>query len=543
LKTKLVLPFAVSARSGIKGFTKDMEMAAVLYLTESDRKKGEGHILKRSDEKLVFLAQGHYPIWLVPWNGGTLLFDGLGITTHTLLHDTLPDIRGFKKDMQNARTSGAYSAVLSQNADYFKKFVGEEERTIEGLISSHDFMRDFSAYLLEAKKIERPIPSKTVLSPIINKSEISASVAEVSDARAKIDEDIRNIDAAIRMFNMETRENVKAIRGEIKQIRKGSDIQIRKARRSVTQKTHRIRAKYNKRIAAISRRFQKQLRHLHKDRVTYKKTWRRLRTELNRCEAKIKSCRRRRTRRNRRAETRWTHRLMRVKKRLPVFEKSIREVDKKMARLESAKNSEISQQKLKCDALVEQAMKMLRELEASREADIRMKQQEIASLGDTTSLIINRMNELAKSKRAALDVFDAIALRRRRKGYALVYLPFYFARFEKESEKRYVVYPPSIVSNMGILTKMKGAMGSPRMKDFLQPRSKAVDSFLNQLVTLIEKDSMFEKEVTEAGIQNSILRQKKLRIGVKRGLKQLRDENWLSKDELQTLGKLLYIYA
>ena len=86
-------------------------------------------------------------------------------------------------------------------------------------------------------------------------------------------------------------------------------------------------------------------------------------------------------------------------------------------------------------------------------------------------------------------------------------------------------------------------MGSPRMKDFLQPRSKAVGSFLNQLVTLIEKDSMFEKDVTEAGIQNSILRQKKLRIGVKRGLKQLRDENWLSKDELQNLGKLLYIYA
>jgi len=136
LKTKLVLPFAVYRRSGIKGFTKNMEMAAVLYLTESDRKKGEGHILKRSDEKLVFLAEGHYPIWLVPWNGATLLFDGLGIVEHMLLHDTLPDIGGFKKDMQSARTSEAHSAVLSQNADYFKGFVGEEKKTIEGLISS-----------------------------------------------------------------------------------------------------------------------------------------------------------------------------------------------------------------------------------------------------------------------------------------------------------------------------------------------------------------------------------------------------------------------
>ena len=80
-----------------------------------------------------------------------------------------------------------------------------------------------------------------------------------------------------------------------------------------------------------------------------------------------------------------------------------------------------------------------------------------------------QMNELAKSERAALNRFDAIAMQRRRKGYAVVYMPFYFAPYEREAKKRYVVYPPSIVSNIGILTKMKGTMSSPRMKDFLQP--------------------------------------------------------------------------
>ncbi len=540
MKIKLVLPFAASSGSGIKGFTKDMEMAAVLYLAESNRKKDEGHILKKSDEKLVFLAEGHYPIRLVPWNGGILLFDTLSLSTHVLLHDTLPDIGVFKKEVQGARTSEAYSAVLSRNTNYFKRFVGEEEKTVEGLISSPDFMQDFSAYLFEAKEIERPIASKTVLPPVVNESRISASVAELSDAKARIANDVRNIDATMRMLRIETKENVKALRGEIKQIRKGSDKQIRKARRNATRKTRRIQAMYNRRIAAISRRFQRQLRLLHKDRVRYEKTRRRLKAELNRCEAKLKSSKRRR---NKRAENRWTLTLKRVEKKLPVFEKSIRDTDKKLAKVESARDSQISQQRLKCDARMEQATKHLRELEASREADIRMKQQEIASLGDTTSLIVNQMNELAKSKRAAVNAFDAIAVQRRKKGRALVYLPFYLARYEREAQKRYVVYPPSIVNDMGILTKMKGAMGSPRMKDFLQPRSKAVSLFLNQFVTLIEKDSILEKEMTEAGIRNSILRQKKLRIGVKRGLKQLRDENWLSKDELQTLGKLLYIYA
>ena len=188
-------------------------------------------------------------------------------------------------------------------------------------------------------------------------------------------------------------------------------------------------------------------------------------------------------------------------------------------------------------------MKILKELEASREARIRMKQPEITSMEETASLIINQINEMAKSKKAALNDFDRISIARRKKTRALVYLPFYFVRYEMESKKRYDIYPPSIVSGMGILAKMKGVFGATKMKCFLQPRSKAITVFLNQLVTLIQKNPMFEKEVTEAGIQDSVLRTKKLRIGVKRGLKELKKEKWITKNELQTLSKLLFIHT
>ena len=153
------------------------------------------------------------------------------------------------------------------------------------------------------------------------------------------------------------------------------------------------------------------------------------------------------------------------------------------------------------------------------------------------------MNELAKSKKAALNEFDRMTMPRRKRAYARVYLPFYLARYEMEAKKRYVVYPPSIVDDMGILIKMKGVLGAAKMKAFLQPRSEAVTAFLNQIVMLIQKNPMFEKEVTEAGIQDSLLRIKELRMDVKRGLKKLEDEKWISKNELQTFSKLLYIYA
>jgi hypothetical protein len=54
---------------------------------------------------------------------------------------------------------------------------------------------------------------------------------------------------------------------------------------------------------------------------------------------------------------------------------------------------------------------------------------------------------------------------------------------------------------------------------------------------------MFEKEVTEAGIHNSILRTKNLRLGVKRGMKELNAEKWVSKNELHTLNKLLFAHT
>jgi hypothetical protein len=132
---------------------------------------------------------------------------------------------------------------------------------------------------------------------------------------------------------------------------------------------------------------------------------------------------------------------------------------------------------------------------------------------------------------------------RRRKRGAELYLPFYLVRYEGELERRYDIYPPSVVSGMGMLAKLKGVFGATKMKCLLQPRSKAITEILNQLLTLIQKNPMLEKEVTEAGIQNSILRTKKLRIGVKKGLEDLKEEKWVTKNEVQAMGELLFMHT
>jgi len=535
--TKLTLPFAVPEEDRVKAFTKDMEMAAVFYLAESDRGKGGGRILKKPAEKLAFIAEVGYPIWLFPWRRRTLLFDGLGVTTHALSCDILPDIRAFDNDIQgSAKTREAYSVALSQNASYFQNFAGKEEKTIEGLITNPDFIRDFVSYLSEVEEIEEPVTTRAVLSPTINESEISTSIEELSDSRGRLKEDIKNLGKSMKLLSIRTKEHVKALLEEIKEIREKFDQRIEKIKPGVTERIQQIQERYDEEITRISKRFERQLRPLHRDRVKFEKMQERLTAETDRCEAEIKSCR---LRKDEGGEIQWSQKLEKIKKKLPTLKKNIRDIYRKIENTETAKKLEISQGRTERDTRIEEAMKVLRELEASREARIRMKQQETTSLKDTTSSIINQMNEMVKSKKTALNELDRMGTARRREEYVLVYLPLYFVCYETESKKRYVVYPPSIVGSMGILTKLKGVFGATKMKSFLQPRSKAIAALLSQLVILTEENPLFEKELSDAGIKASILRTTELRIGVKRGLKELRDEKWISESELQTFSKLL----
>jgi hypothetical protein len=80
---------------------------------------------------------------------------------------------------------------------------------------------------------------------------------------------------------------------------------------------------------------------------------------------------------------------------------------------------------------------------------------------------------------------------------------------------------------------------STKMKSFLQPRSQVIAAFLDQLVDLISENPVFEKEIIEAGMEASILQIEEFRGSILKGLRELRDGNWISKDEYEYLCKQL----
>ncbi len=534
---KLVLPFAVAAKDRLKPFTKDMEMAAIFYLAESDRKKGEGRVLKKPAEKLTFITETYYPMWIALWRGRMLLFDGLGLTKHTLSYDVIPDIKVFNNDVQaSSKSREAYCASLSQNANYFQNFAGKEEKTIEGLIIDPQFTKDFMDYFKEAERNGETTSTKAFLFPSLDKSEVSASIEELSELRERMKAEIKILGKNMKLLSKWTKEQVKALHAEMKETVKQFDQEMDKIRPEVMEKVKKIQEKRDEEVTRISRKFDKKLRSLHKNRVRIERTIERLSTHIERYEADIKGYR---DREDEVGELQLTKKLDATEKKIPTLQKEIKDLDKEIEKVEDNKKIEVARARVSPEDRIEEAMKALRDIEAAKEARGRMDQQDLANLEKMTASIINQINEMVKTKEAALDAIDNMGTPGKKRKHTLVYIPFYFVSYETKSSKRYVVYPPSILGSMGIKTKLKGVFGASKMKSFLQPRSQVIADLLDQLVDLTQENPVFEKEIIEAGIEASILRTAELREAIKRGLTELMNENWIAKDEFQYLNTLL----
>jgi len=533
---RIILPFAVAAKDRYEPFTKDIEMAAIYYLAERDRKKGEGRVLRKPEEKLVFIAQTCYPLWLIPWRRMTLIFDGLEFSNKSLFYNVIPDIKTFETDIQaSLKSREAYVAALSQNASYFQKFSGKEEKTIEGLITNPEFTHDLLDYFQDGEDMGKVETTKAILSPMLEESEVLLSVDKLTETRAMVDGEIKSLGRTMKLLSKVSKIHVKALETEMKMSMKVFDSKIKKVKPKVMANIKKIQVKRDENITRIAKNYTRKLRGLHQNRVRIERILERLSTTVDRCDLDIKSCR---DRKDEAGEFQLCQKLDEIKKKIPVLNKEIKDIDREIENVEDAKKIEVSRARINLDDRVNEAMQVIHDIEAAKEARVRLEEQEMADLEKMTSSIIKQIDNLIKAKEVSLNEIDEMGTQEQNRNWVIAYLTVYFVCYETEVGKRYVVYPPSTISSMGIKTKLKGVLGGKKMKSFLQSRSPAIAGLLDRLVDLTQENPVFEKEITKAGIKANILRTTELRVGVKRGIIELKDENWISESQCEVLSKL-----
>jgi len=514
-----------------------MELATIFYMVESDRKKGEGILLKKPFEELLFISECSYPIWLVPWRGRTLLFDGLGVSQHTFTYDVLPDVKTFVNDIEGSvEKLEAYSAALTDHIHYFRSAMRVEERTTLGLLTSSDFIEDFSSYISLSEEAEPSEVKAVCLSPVVDESSIATFLNELSELRSILEKDIESLRYSMRLLSGTTKKHADVVQKEIREIQRDFNERIATAKSAAMEKVREIQQRYDERITKASKRFEQQLQSLHQERVKLEKSEDRAMAQIDRSEAEIRAAK---LRKDEAVQQRWKQEMENWKREAKALHKSIEQMDRRIGETESEKRVEISNLRLEFNSQAENAMKPVRELEASRDAKVQVNQQKIKSLEDSTSTIVAQLDNLTKQKRASLNELDRMGMSDNKRKSALAAVPFYLACFQTDATRRYVVYPPSIAGTMGVLTKFKGIFGASRVKSLFQQRSRAVANILNQLVTVIERDPVFKRDLHDAAVKANILSKEETRDRIKRGLEELRREEWISENEFQTFNKLV----
>jgi hypothetical protein len=526
---KLIIPFSCPCKDRIQPFTEDMEMAAIYYFAQKERKKGEGRVLKKPEEKLAFIAKTGYPIWLVPWKGRTLIFDGLEFTNKTISINKIPDIKDFETDIQaSSKSHEAYSAALSQNSSYFQNLIGTEETIIEGLITNTDFVQDFSEYVKDAVDLNKVDTAKVILTPLLDESEVASSVEKLSEVRKRVENDINNLSSSMRFLSKSSRDQIKSLQNELKKSVKEFDKKIKTLRPKVMAKIKIIKIKRDNEVTKISKNYSKKLRLLHQRKVLIERTLERFSAEIDRIDSDIKVYR---EKKDEAREFQLNQKIDEIKKKLPSLNKELKDIEKEIINVEDAKKIEVSRARSKPDTEIEKAMKSLDDIAAEKEAKARLELQEITSLEDMTSVIIKQIDAIIKEKEIELNEIDSIGIQERRRNQALIYIPIYFVSYETELSKRYVVYPPSTVSSMGIKTKLKSVFGSGKMNSLISSRSQAIAALVDNIIDLTQENPVFQKEITEAGLKACIFHNSDYKDAIKRGITKLKEEGWISENE------------
>jgi len=516
-------------------FVEEMEKAALYCFAELEREKGGGLILRKPEEKLVFLAEFCYPLWLIPWSRLSLLFDGLKTTTHTLTYRSITDVKTFMENAQrSSKTLETYMAFLSDNVNYFQTSSDEKAMTIDALIAESNFLKEFNLYLSKAEQFETPSSEIVLLPPTIDEAAISAITQELENLKIDFKEDVDILYESMKLLNKTTRNFVKMIRSKIKAIKEEFSAEIKKQESVIMPKVDRINEEYNEQITKLSKNFEKQLLPLQKEKVKFEKAREQTLNKIERCNVEAKTCA---ANKDVVGERKWKEKANETKKEFSEIENRIEEFEEKIREIEESKSLETFRLRSEWEAKVKEAKKDLLELEASRDAKIQIHKQEIEKFESLTSTIIQQIGNMTKLREANLANFEKLGIQQKHKNPTLIYMPFYLVCYQAELKKRYVLFSPSVANSIGFTTKLKGAFGKAKVKQLLVPRFKSITSLLNKFPTLIERNAAFEREIYEAGDKADILKASSMREQIKSGLERLKQEGWFSEKEYKAFAE------
>jgi hypothetical protein len=526
------LPFCVLSENRGVPFTSDLEAATIFTLAELERSKGGGLILKQPEEIVAFIAKLSYPVWVSPWREIALSFDGLNQISYTQRYLSVPDVADFVENLKrSARTLETHQAFLSDHLNYFQVPPVENGLVVAGLMTDAQFIAEFNLFRRGAEGTETKAAGIGLIPPTLDESSVEAGIHDLETLRQKLQTNVDSLYRSIRFLSRTTQQYLKELQGKVRDVKGDFNLRIQQEEKVVAPKITQLQDDYDFRMNSMARSYEKRLIPIQQAKARLEKSREHTTARLERCKAEAKT---HGDKGNTASEQKWRERGSEVRKELSEIEKQIKQIAKALKDLEETRSVETIRLRDELETKIRDARRNLLDLEAHRDAKILIYSQDMEKLEAQTKTICDQTSNAAKLLEANVAQLEKVGIERElgMSKSILYHIPFYVVCFQVASKKRFVIIPPSVVNNVGVFTKLKGALGMSKISKILAPRFKTVSSLTESIQVLAEKNAALEAEIVNLGTLNNILTAKKtVAANIKDGLRGLKDEGWLSDKE------------
>ena len=533
---RFILPFSPGKSREL--FSFDVEAAAVYALSELERAKGGGLIVKQPEEKLLFITKIGYPLWLFPNNETAYIFDGLNDSRLSVHYFEVPPAKPFIESLEkNSKTHEDYMAFLSDHDNYFQQPKKEKEFLLRGLIAGVDFKKEFSVYRKEAIEVTGQPAKLAPLAPTLEEATISSMLTEMSKLQSFLREDAQRLSECLRLINKTTSQYITELDYAAEAVRDEANAKIKAQEEFVNPQIAKLNSEYKRQITDLTKSFDEELESLEKLKAKTIKF-------IDDNEEKIKLY-------NREAKTQaqknhliyektWKEKSRQTKKELDGLKKELKRIENSIKNLNKQKTKKTSKLQLELENEIKLARQPLLDLEAARDAKVLGFKQKTEKLIKQEKPVIEGLNGVIKLGETVNARFEMLGIREQQlKSPALFYVPFYVACYQAGLSKRYIFLPPSMTSPIGFAAKLKGAFGMSKIKELLIPRFKEITALIDKVQVLVKQDSLLDDEIRDLGEKNNLLNTESVRDNIAKGLVYLKHEGWLSDREYQVLSSSL----
>ena len=524
---KTLLPFSVSTENEGLRLTEEIEKAAVFCVAEINRGKGGGLLRKKPPEKTVFIGKVYYPLWIGSFENQSIIFDGLNIWSHTINYQNYPSTEVFKSNLkEKSSTRQIFSTFLCNNTGYFEQTNGQKTYPIQGIITNLDFAKAFLDYSKEATRQKQVIGS-ILISSAFKEKEIAEKIKELLDGRTKFKQELADLSDTIKKINAKTQEFVSSLQNEIAAIENKYKRQILQATTRFEKQKVKLNKIYSNSVTKISEKFEKKILILNKEGIHLGKSLDAVNRDIDKVNVNIKNAQ---VNKDEVTEEKLKAKKTVLKTKMSDINLKIRVVNEKTQELERSKKETLFQLQQENEAKMEDASKELNEINASKEAEKKICQDEMEKLEEYSSKITGDIDNWASLVEETINAFDGLGIKDGNRPLDLVYMPFYLIGYIIKSDKRYTYIAPSKANDMDISLKLR-CLGRKKITLLLEPRSNELSAVLNKFMELLNQNVGFRHEVTDACVKQNILNSAEERQKIQNGLDNLKKEGWISDEE------------